>query len=1067
MDIVVKTRNLAFELFERAKCFYYDLPAIIKNLFKKAKRNELCQVSLLLFIVSLLILGYSLITRGFTVPFGGDFAIQGMTFIFNGYDDWHYFFKTGIFPQWDTSGFLGASNIGSNSFYYLFDPFFLAMLIFPRSWLLQIQTIMMIVKLVLGGVFFYMLVSEFNVSTNVKKMSAVAYAFSGWTMYYLWFFHFQEIATVFPLMLLGVEKVLKKRDPRMLIFSLSFMALINYFFFFSLTVLTFVYAICRFLQVSKNNDSDTNMAIIGSGFLGFLAGVLISGAILLPCVLVDLDMPRTTSSSYLKDFFALEGIAEKLKYLFTWKETEKYKGTYPLASFLFINDNCFQQSLFSTRGYDNAGSSIYIFMPLALMVLPSLVDACKKKQFSQIIYFIIGVFFLFTPFAYYLLHAFVQAYGRWEIFIVAILILLVATHYDSVIENGRRFVLDISFAILMGLSIYIAYMALFVFPEEYSSLKELLDVQKIVIPCQLAWTTAVYVIIRLRIKKKTFTHDMIYVVALEAILMGNVTIQGQGILQYKNVYGGMADARYENKIVERLNENDPSFFRMFNSMADRDDCNLAMFLGNNGIATFHSVYNFDTKDLIDWSRISYSYGNWSMGVHEKRMNLDTLLGVKYYLLKKDDVNVPYNSVNVCSLDEYDAKLKELLYPYNEESNFALYLNKNFIDTFFVYDKFISSSSFSYSRSENDNEINYLKSAIIDKEELAKEENQAIKSLFVGNKLYNMNNSSCNVKIYRSNWDSQEKGGALRRYSKDMSDAEYILKNPDYDKDIGRYNSPEYGFIYPGDTVSSFNGTVVYHDGYQTEEENNSHSGPANKGLPYFSKIVIEPYNYIEAGSYVSVNFKFGYNVDFYFYDENGEVITHDIHMLNGYDKTYDWKNARGFYTDRKVSKIIGVFKDNLAKTDTTIPSPRVQYQTYEDFDKDISRLALEREKIRVNSRNSDSIDFNTNFEDNKLVVMNIPYQEGWSLKVEVEEEGEVRYQDVNLFKAQGGLLGFIANTDSQHYILSFETPGLKIGLTLTSGGLAISAILFGIYDQKSKFNKMMRQFYKSLSLEIL
>ena len=81
----------------------------------------------------------------------------------------------------------------------------------------------------------------------------------------------------------------------------------------------------------------------------------------------------------------------------------------------------------------------------------------------------------------------------------------------------------------------------------------------------------------------------------------NVTIQGQGILQYKNVYGGMANARYENKIVERLNENDPSFFRMFNSMADRDDCNLAMFLGNNGIATFHSVYNFDTKDLIDWS----------------------------------------------------------------------------------------------------------------------------------------------------------------------------------------------------------------------------------------------------------------------------------------------------------------------------------------------------------------------------------------------------------------------------------------------------------------------------------
>ena len=47
MDIVVKARNLAFEFFERAKCFYYDLPAIVKNIFKKAKRNELCQVSFL------------------------------------------------------------------------------------------------------------------------------------------------------------------------------------------------------------------------------------------------------------------------------------------------------------------------------------------------------------------------------------------------------------------------------------------------------------------------------------------------------------------------------------------------------------------------------------------------------------------------------------------------------------------------------------------------------------------------------------------------------------------------------------------------------------------------------------------------------------------------------------------------------------------------------------------------------------------------------------------------------------------------------------------------------------
>ena len=115
----------------------------------------------LLFIVANLCFIYTWLNHSFTVPLSGDYSLQEMTFIFNGYDDWHYFFRTGEFPQWDRSVFLGIDNIGGNSFYYLFDPFVLILLPFPRDWLLVLQGLEFVPKMVLAGMFFYWYLGSF------------------------------------------------------------------------------------------------------------------------------------------------------------------------------------------------------------------------------------------------------------------------------------------------------------------------------------------------------------------------------------------------------------------------------------------------------------------------------------------------------------------------------------------------------------------------------------------------------------------------------------------------------------------------------------------------------------------------------------------------------------------------------------------------------------------------------------------------------------------------------------------------------------------------------------------
>ena len=1067
---------------EKVKNFYYDFPNLARSFWSRLKVNNIFQLTVILLVICILAFGYSLITNSFTTPFGGDFTLQGMTFIYNGYDDWKEYFRTGIFPTWDTSGFMGVSNIAANSFYYLFDPFFLLLLLFPRSFLLQAQTLIMFLKIILAGVFFYLFLNEFKMKETTKKMGAIAYAFSGWTMFYLWFFHFQEIATIFPLMLLGVEKVIKKRDPRVLIAGLTLMALVNYFFFFSMTVLAFLYAVFRWLQTWKTRSLDENYGALGAGFLGFFSGVLISGFILVPCVLMDLNMPRFANSSYLEDLFAIDGIMAKLKYMFTWPENKTHHILYPLVSLFFMNDSCFEEPLFNTSGYDNVSSSIYIFVPLTLMIIPSLIDACKKKQWGQIVAFLLVGFMLFTPFTYYLLHAFAQAYGRWELFVVALLILFVTTHFDDVTKM-KRYVLDISFVVVIAMMIVTATLALgYAKDDTISGLKPIDYMQKVIIPCQFIWVTACYVVMRLRMQKSSFNKDMLMVVALEAVVMGNVTVQGQGTVDYDRVHGGMKLAREQTRLVNELKDYDDSFYRVFNSQADRGNTNLSMFEGYNGVAAFHSVYNFDSKDFIDWSRIAYSYGNWSMGNHEKRYNLDEFMGIKYYLLKKGDTNIPFGYTEVGTLEDCPDELKKTLYPYNENSNFSLYVNNNFIDTFFVFDNYVSSSEMKHNYSANQNEYNYLKTAIIDDEYLESEDSLSLRNTFDKASRSNMDYVrpvvSRDLTYYRANWDSREQGGQYRSYDANMSNADYEAK---FGKDpyINRYNTPEYFFTYPSDTMGKYGDTVYYHNGRNTIEENESERGAIQNKLTFNSKVYYDAPKPIARdaksrnGAYVSVDCPLDYNVALYLYGDDGEggykLLANDRHMHNGYSKSgYTWKKSRGFYVTEPVTRIVAIMKDDMKNASYNFYNPfeMIHWEYNDDYQRDVDKLKENASSINITYRDNNEIRFDSNFDDNKIVVTNIPYDKGWKVSYELrdEETGKVSNIDVPTFKAHGGFVGFTSYDGYQQYTLKYETPGFKFGAVLTIGGLTLASCLYAIYISNSMYVKMMRKIKEATSL---
>ena len=290
MEIALEIRaQLQMALHHKADPFFERLK---KKFFHPSERMKTFYC---LVVVGLCCFLYSWIKNQLTVPLGGDYTLQEMTFLYNGYDDWHHFFETGDFPFWDRSAFLGIDNIGGNSFYYLFDPFFLIMLIFPRDWLIYVQGFMFVPKLVISGMLFYWYLSSFDVSDKNRRIGALCYGFCGYCFGYLWF-HFIDSVAFLPLTFLGIERVLRDRDPRILLVGFLLNALTSYFFFVVFMIGAFLYAIFRFFQTMKTRTFEEQWAAIGVGVFSFVMGIFLAGITLLPGMYMAISMPRVSSS---------------------------------------------------------------------------------------------------------------------------------------------------------------------------------------------------------------------------------------------------------------------------------------------------------------------------------------------------------------------------------------------------------------------------------------------------------------------------------------------------------------------------------------------------------------------------------------------------------------------------------------------------------------------------------------------------------------------------------------------------------------------------------------------------
>ena len=145
-----------------------------------------------------------LVVDGGRFLFYGDFNVQQVPF----YRLAHDAVRAGNIG-WNHLTDLGANFIGSYSFYLLGSPFFWLTIPFPSEWLQFLMGPLLVLKFACASLTGYVYIHRYTKSPDTALIGAVLYAFSGFSIYNIFFNHFHEAIVFFPLLLaaLGVLKL--------------------------------------------------------------------------------------------------------------------------------------------------------------------------------------------------------------------------------------------------------------------------------------------------------------------------------------------------------------------------------------------------------------------------------------------------------------------------------------------------------------------------------------------------------------------------------------------------------------------------------------------------------------------------------------------------------------------------------------------------------------------------------------------------------------------------------------------------------------------------------------------
>lgn len=1002
-------------LFEKDQQKKPSINDKIKQLFKRVKNYKISDTVYYFFILLAISIGFymiMLVENGFSLAYGGDYSAQYIPMGYHIWDYYHEWIQTGHFTLFDTELYLGANSFGSNAYYGLFSPFNIIIVLLPRVMVPQSVAIASMIKIACAGLFFSLYMRQaFKVKENVAQICGAAYAFAGWGAFYLWYNNYQDILVFFPIVLLGIEKVLQEEKPWILAVGVCFLAICNYVLMVPYIICAFFYAVFRFFQRVPLNNAKTNLRMLGWGVLGFALGMCMGLFVFAPAFMATLTSPKLDNYSYigeLKNYLVDKKYGEFFKLLFSWGSAPdqhgriwKVRHLYPILEFFFPATTCRSLPTLEIYGwdFDDIAVSLWVYVPFIMFLVPALIQSGKEKKWSAYVGFALLVLTLFTPVMYFLTMGFTNAYARWTLFIATSLIAYVGIYIDK-IPNVAKWHMHVGFLFAV-----VGIVTAWILTNKLAKTENLtyndfiyrfqegdIEFTNIAFSIELIYVTVVYFLLMFLYNKKFFHNMMFIFIAAEAVCMGNFVTLGHGWdTTYNNGYAKNERLR---QVVSSIQSNDPSFYRMFTSLNDAWSINNSFIGGYNSPNFFHSLYNFEIDDFSLWMGMRSDRKSVAGSYRGKYQDLDNLLGIKYYVIAPEKSR--YAQIEANNPGEFTANVPFDFVRRNDLGNDEFFVYENPIMNGFgyAYDTIYNGKISNYNRGEVDvvkNAVTLSEIAFVDEEE-----GLNIAQQYPNITLLDAEPQNTSIKQLAVNVD-------YGQYFYDVSSLVSEAKYYEF-KDI-----PNIPNIFTPTTFDN------------------------NRAMDFWvfweSRTLDQPLITANSAFYVKAPFTGSQKYDFYFLDENDKIFMFDAHDDDTSDNT---SYMRGFYPRKDVYKIavVGKYYQSYLGSSTLL------LYNEDGADYEARRSVKNAYPVEDVKYQSDKFTFKTNYTSNKLVVSHTAYDVGWKIKAFDNVTGQP--VDIDVIKGNGGFVSFVAPVGDISYTMYYETPYLGISYLVT----AVSTTMF-------------------------
>lgn len=190
------------------------------------------------------------------------------------------------FPMVDFSVGTGFDTITTLHYYVIGDPVALLSVFMNESNGPYFYTFLILLRFYLAGLSFLFLMRYIKKDGQAAVLGALIYVFSGYSLYAgIKHPFFMNPMIYLPLIIIGAEEVLKGKKPYLLVIMAFISTLSNFYFFYTLTILTVFYVVFRYFAVYRRNYRNVFSGLMITGWKTggyYLLGAAMAGVVFIP-----------------------------------------------------------------------------------------------------------------------------------------------------------------------------------------------------------------------------------------------------------------------------------------------------------------------------------------------------------------------------------------------------------------------------------------------------------------------------------------------------------------------------------------------------------------------------------------------------------------------------------------------------------------------------------------------------------------------------------------------------------------------------------------------------------------